>query len=438
MNPKENHATLEIPPGSATPESRKGAGKIPGFVLFFTFFLLSLLWTWEQSWPREHLRMDSRSFYFAGKAWGEGVSPYSPEALQAIASSTGITKQVFAYLYPPVLAQMLAIPSRLAAVDFDLLWTFLSIFCMAGICVMLVSLPRTFRDEDPDIFFRIGAVALLIFLLPFRNNLLIGQANLLVLLGITGCWAGYRSGKDLQAGFWLAWATVLKVTPGFLVLFFFARGRRRLVVGWVSFLAGMVVLSLIIGGSGPWKDFLALLQGQRPAFPVAGLGDPVDSGNLGISGFLLRILLDRTWVGPAFGAWVIGIAVGLLLLLGRRSDPDSADRFWGPFLWGMVMISPLVWFHHLVFLLPGLFELLIDLRSRGKTALFLGTILLVAALGIDFPGWYPAAGIFDSSPRWGTNLHFYLLSGLLFLELVWCWKADGKLAFKTEGSKSVG
>ena len=275
-----------------------------------------------------------------------------------------------AYIYPPPFALVFYPLTRLHFPFLRSLWgalgVLLSVRCLwlAWRLVWAGRPPPWTRTSG--LCFALGALVSLRFAWSDISH---GQVNLLVawltLEGIAAAESEDPQGRAERAGFWLAAALVLKLTPALVVALYLVRGRWR-VVGWSALFALLFLwLPALVWGPGLNADYLWRFVSEVTPWNAkfhASVGN-----NASLSGALLRLLSGSGDAGTApvpflFGLpvesvrpWLAGLSLAFLLatlaLVRNRATPIAL----GVALAATPLISPIAWKPHLVILiLPGL------------------------------------------------------------------------------------
>ena len=315
----------------------------------------------------------------AGRAVAEGQSPYDPALVAG--NAPGAT-DLF-YSYPPPVAQAMslfaAVPS---AVMFAALW----IVAILGLAVGTRVVARRFAPGLGGAAAILPVVAVAPLFLPFAVALLFGNldalfpfAYALVLVGAVAPVGVAR--PRVIAGVALAAATVAKVHPGGLGLWFVGRAAREWregrrdgasVVVVSAAVAGLaiVALSIVLGGLDLWRDYLPVAS----AASNARLLNPLNAGPAAQLALLLggdEALVRTIHLPVAIVAVVAALAAGAFVRDALTGVAIAAVA--------SLVVLPVTWYHYPVALIP--FGVAAILRARGTSAAN-RTTMLVAAAGI--------------------------------------------------------
>jgi hypothetical protein len=255
------------------------------------------------------------------------------------------------YLYPPLLAVILSWGEALSPGALPYMWCAL-LFCVVvlsafGLGRLVAAAPQNETERRSPISFSFAAPLFLLLWPPLWDGLMWGQVNPLVLSALIA--AAYLSAKekDFSAGACLAFGTALKVTPLVLLIPFVVFRRWKGVSGFV---VTSVILALVSAASPRGvqviPDFLLALK----SFSEAPMSiDPYyDYGLQKLMGMNLGKIMSLVFA-VAYGA--------ALILLRRNHNLSDRRKLFFSILLGiplMVLVSPCVWFHHLLWLVPPL------------------------------------------------------------------------------------
>ncbi len=297
------------------------------------------------------------------------------------------------YLYPPLLAVAL---SPLAPLGTGVITTVLLAGNYAALLLFFVLLARTLERYG----FENRTAVLVTFAMfvgnaPLLRNLVYLQVNLHVANLILGCLLlfgeahkGTTRLRIAGSAFCLALATHLKVVPLVLLLPFIVTRRVRWLVAYLASLAGIVLATVVAGGGPYYQQFLQRASGWRNA--NLGLQFRNNSWDSLVQSFLWAgdrqiSASEARWGQAIVAILVIATITGLSTLTAihiknRTFSPDGGETGDRPSptarvmdgiiasLFLMVLVSPLVWSHHLVVLMLPAAVLLLRLRKPAQAA----------------------------------------------------------------------
>jgi alpha-1,2-mannosyltransferase len=264
------------------------------------------------------------------------------------------------FTYPPAAAlvsvPLAPLPQRVA----NLTWTLVQVLVLCGlVSIAFRALLARLRPDRRVLTLGLVAAALALTQ-PFVENLTLGQVNV-VLAGLVVADLLARR-RWWPQGALIGLATALKLTPGIFALYLAVTRRwRAALVAASSFLAVTVVTGLVLpeASSRYWTEEL------RATERIGGLAYTSNQS--------LRGVVERLVPGEARAAvWLL--AAGAMAVVGlrraaaahRRGDEVSAVAIVG--LVG-VLVSPIAWIHHLVWMVFALGALVGDGRDRRRVAL---------------------------------------------------------------------
>jgi hypothetical protein len=318
--------------------------------------------------------VDSYTYYFAAKALARGENPYDTEALQAGAPpEAGF---VFPYLYPPLVALLwrpltpLGPESAHAAV-------------VAGSTLLaVVNLALLWRLVRPPAYagaWLLAFVALHAVCGPLVSTVRLGQINVALGTLVFGALLCERSDRSAGAGFLLALAILVKVTPFVFLVDLLVRGRWRTIAWCAASALALVASTIPVIGVGPWTAFFDRAFTPLPFNPPISLKGILDA-------------LGRAWAIPRgiqLGLVLAGLSVLLWRLLRRLPALGSETRDPVP-AWAMLALVsllafPLTWHHHYYLALLPFGYFLPRAFERGGRHRWLWTAAALAAL-LRYPG----------------------------------------------------
>ncbi|HKV88730.1 MAG TPA: glycosyltransferase family 87 protein [Candidatus Dormibacteraeota bacterium] len=323
------------------------------------------LYQWLQAYLSDHFHNDFTFYDMAARlglnhGWRSLYDLSLQQAgLDALSSRIKVA-ELARYISPPPLA-WLAIPFTPLPYEVAYwLWSAMLLAALAG-CWYLAA-PGAGRAR---VIFLAAAVGWL----PVIYGLQLGQPGLLVALGVAGCYALLRAGRDFWAGVALG-VLALKPQLAFLVPPALIVARRdRAFAGSVVALGGLAVASVVALGPGGVSDYLDRLS-FASSVPV--------NRELTLAALAGSVAVARA-VEVVIALW----SLALVYRLGRR----SVEWIFVPALLGGVLAAPYLHLDDLV--MVGLAGWLY-LRTPGRPAWTWAYALAIVLAAEGLPIWGPA------------------------------------------------
>ena len=291
------------------------------------------------------------------------------------------------FTYPPFAAVIFAAASVLP-------WTLLRwVMTLASLAALGLSLWLTFgalgyRDRPTvRLAGTLGVTALALVTEPVQQTLALGQVNLLLMLLIVAdlLTAGAADGPGGRTRWWhgigIGLAAGVKLTPLIFIPYLLLIRRYRQAATATATFASTVALGYAVlpRDSGRYWAHGLFLKADRIVF----LGT---RGNQSLRGVLTRLAGsvnagNAPWIAAAVLVVIIGLAAAALLY--RAGQPVPAMLACA--LTGL-LVSPLSWDHHWVWVAPGL-ALLAHLGAQARGAARAGWWAATAALAVVFGAW---------------------------------------------------
>jgi hypothetical protein len=292
--------------------------------------------------------------------WGYDFSAYWAAARHLIAGEPIYTATQLAGSYAPQVHELYLYPPPLAALVMPLAWLFPTdyraaawVWAAVGAAILVWSVLSVTRSEGIDECYpvlhgrrRWLLVAAAFAFPPVIGELVLGNVHLLLLGLLTLAWLGLRRAEaggepgrvrgELVAGIAAGVATVVKIFPGVLLLWFLLARRFRAAVGVVIGAAVLVLVTLSFTGIEPWTQYPTVL---------ANLSAPSDTTDT---------LAPTVWLAPILGftvARVLVTAVGLAIIAWAavRSSIGTARSF-AIAVTVSILIAPALYQHYLALL----------------------------------------------------------------------------------------
>jgi len=203
-------------------------------------------------------------------------------------------------------------------------------------------------------------IPLAAFLLPpVLGEVMVGNAHLMLVGLFALAWIHIRrgtAGGDRVAGIAIGLATIIKIFPGLLFIWFLFIGRPRAIAWGVLAALVAALASLPITGIQPWLDMPAVL------FNMVGPTNDADA------------MGPTLWLAPVLGfsaARIIVTTLGVGIVLWSSRRQQLAISFATTVLVS-VLIAPIMWHHYLaIALVPMLIGLGAGVSPRWIAASYL-------------------------------------------------------------------
>jgi alpha-1,2-mannosyltransferase len=358
--------------------------------LVATLVILLVLagWGWYL-WLTLHAptgRYDFSTYYAAARALR--LDPHAPIYSTALLARSGAAAHVqlqppLPYAYPPLLAILLA-PATI--VPFDTLarvWMLGSAAIWLTCTVLLAvevrhllgtslatppagkpapaSLPaRLIFDPAPLVALAVCALLFLAYR-PAAQTLSLGQINFVVLLPLSLVPRLMRCGKERWAGALLAFAAMLKITPALLLVYLAVRHRWRALGAALATLLALGAICLAVVGPG------TCLAALSQALHVGTSDATLPHNEALLAAIVLVLSTSMPSLAPVIRLGEYALLLALALWLGATLRAGGAIRAalapdvsvrsdtaaYAVALCAMVLVWPIAWSHHYLWLLPA-------------------------------------------------------------------------------------
>ena len=251
--------------------------------------------------PADLKNIDFHAYYDAGMRFNGGRDPYvygnDPQGIPVLTD----------YIYPPTFLPFFSLLARLPYEVARVAWLGLYALSYLGVLAWLFF---SFRHTGRMTFLAL-ALILTLASFPLLDHILTGQADILVICLILGSYLAYASGRRLLSAVLLAAATLLKVSPVFLLFYYliFQRDGRFLVFYLCTCLV-LAGLSLLFVPFGLYPEYvLHILPGVS-----AGTSNYLNQS-------LLRYLSFSPWIARLVSFGGLALLAVLIWLVSRRYTP---------------------------------------------------------------------------------------------------------------------
>jgi hypothetical protein len=352
--------------------------------------------------PIYSLQKESYVRYFADLGFDPAPASFEPPDINTINA------------HPPTSVLLfLPLAHGLTYVASFRLWNVLSIFLLAATLWLVVT---QLRVRLPLWGWGLVAIGLLVCY-PLRCQLHHAQLNTVLMLLITGAWAAGRNNRPVMTGILLGAASVIKLFPALLFLYFLLRGQWRVLGAGAACALALTALTIGVLGAETYKDYVGTV------LPI--LAD-VQSwcGNTSVIGFWKK-LFDSSGAGylpvespmraPFLAQVGILVSGALLLAIFIRAVVRSRESFGYDLLFGMavvvmLLLSPITWQHGYLLLCLPLAILWRRLPALGFDRLF--SYVCAAVLWVNPGHWL--YGFHGSEGQWVPPTGVYLFTTVSF------------------------
>lgn len=339
---------------------------------------------------------DFAYYWRAAGALLHGLPIYSAEQLAGPYAPQGQN----GFLYPPPLAAAVMPLAALFPDDYRVAAWVWAIFGATIVAAVVIAVGGREGLFDPSRFGgllgerrRLIAVAVAFTLPPVVGELVLGNVHL-ILLGLIGlAWLGIRADTDRGervAGLAIGLATIIKIFPALLIVWFVLTGRTRAVAWSFVGIIGMATLSLPLTGLQPWLDYPTVLAN------LSAPADPTDT------------LAPTVWLAPALGftlARVVVTASALIVVAWAAAHRPAPIAFAATVVVS-VLIAPALYHHYLAIMILPFVLAIAHVRSRGAW--------VVAAYLLLWGGTQPALG----EAAWIVNRAMPTAGALLLMAIL--------------------
>lgn len=370
------------------PAGRSAIGRAGlGHVLLWRLFQLATLgvlaWAGWRLLGHAIYRIDIDVYRMGGRAWLDGTELYNDATVFQTQAGLDLP-----FTYPPLAAvafapfAWLSLPAAGAAIT---LTTLVLLIVSTHIMLTRLRVWDTSSLRTPAWARRGWLAAALVapavvFVEPIRANFEFGQINVVLMTLVIADCVPRRT--PWPRGLLLGLAIAVKLTPAvFLLYFLLRRDVRALLVTTASALA-----ATLLGFALAWRDswvywFETLRDTDR-------IGSATLNTNQNISGMLARLGAGED---ARFGLWVVlcfavlGLTVWAVLRL-LRAGPESDEAVLAVICVAMfgLVVSPVSWSHHWVWVLPTVVvTVVVGLRRRHLA------LALAGLAGLALTLWTP-------------------------------------------------
>jgi hypothetical protein len=357
---------------------RRVADSLPAWLLAGAIGWLGIIWIgwvlWQSNPPKAGF--DLTLLLDAARRVTAGQSPYDPGML---AGTSPDATSLF-YSYPPPVAQAMTLVAWLPDGVVLVLWGIGATLGLGLVAWRLaVAAGRPLPRNDA-----LKTIAIVWLVLPFAVGVLFGNLDVWYGLAFGALVLAVAAGpatrtRAIAGGVALGVVSVAKLHPASLLVWLLVRAlvdrqgaAGRALAAAVGTGVAIVAASLIVGGIGPWQDYVAVLRAGASSAVV-------DLRNVGPVSLLGQVVpLDATALRLAQAVVSIAALAVTVLAAARVRDPLGSVAI---AIAASLVVLPVTWYHYPIALIPvGIALVLFRPASRFGSA----AAVVVADVAVGF------------------------------------------------------
>ena len=295
--------------------------------------------------------------------------------------------------YPPTALPFFSILSFFQKSVASLVLLAVSLSSLLASIFLLIKL--LFKKPERVFFFLLSSILFIQFF-PTKFTLTLGQINLVILFFITGSFYFFKKKKNTMAGIFLALASLIKIFPAFLMLFYLKEKKKKTIFSFLFVcLLGILLTMILLKPSSIFAYFGGV--GKNLFFQAGNLSYFDQS----LNSFLMRLNLAADW------RLLLRIVLSLFLANLFLKSKNKAFSFFGLAVMITIFFPSFVWLHHYVVLIPLMVVLFVKINN-------LSNFLLKALLLIG----YFVCSLHFRNPKTLVNQNIILISHPFFGALI--------------------
>jgi alpha-1,2-mannosyltransferase len=375
-------------PDWGSPDGRRRSGRLPDAVWRLTQALI-LLAVGHACWMLfRHIpyRIDTDVYRMGGQAWLQGTPLYADGT---VFHAEGID---LPFTYPPLAAVVfspLALVSLPVASVAITVITLVLLVVSSWIVLTRLRVAESWQERNGQAsnepawlrrwWLAAGAVALAVWWLePIQANFRFGQINVILMTLVIADCVPRRT--PWPRGLLVGLAIALKLTPAVFLLYFVLRRDGRAVLTAV----GSFVAATLLGFALAWRD--SVEYWTTTVHDTERIGTPTLNTNQNAAGALARLGLGHSahflvWTAACLA--VLALTVWAVRRVLAGPDDNAPLALVCVALFGLV-VSPVSWSHHWVWMVPAILVLAVTAARRRDLWL-----ALICIAGVALMVWSP-------------------------------------------------
>jgi hypothetical protein len=338
--------------------------------------------------PLPQFLMEDYGYYAQAYArWRAGQSPYADHTIGT------------AFLYPPPSLLLVAGLEALGPLAIKFAgYASLSLLALIGAIALVVQGVRENDDASREGAMRALAaragvasdrrmyvgIALALAFAPVGWCLYLGQVNLFVMLTLA---AGFflAERRPYVAGAAIAIGASIKLTPIVLLVLMLRPRYLRVFVGFAGMLAALAIVTALVFGPSLFGEYVGTVRALKDSFPLGMNGSLSLINSLYLIAGALHLPTEG-WQSAVQLLWTAALGVVMLASAWLARDGENRHLFFAVVVLGMTVVPNVLWYHHLVFVIPALLTLWLSPQSTPwLRAVVLGAFAIVQLDGVLSP-----------------------------------------------------
>lgn len=272
--------------------------------------------------------------------------------------------------YPPTALLFFSVLSFLPKSIGSLAMLFISIACLLTSIYLLIKL--NFSKSKQTVFFLLVSI-LFIQYFPTKFTLTLGQINLVILFLITSSFYAFKKEKNTMAGILLALASLIKIFPVFLLLFYLKEKKKKTITAFLATSILGILGAVALFRSSSIVNYVHFVG--KNLFFQAGSASYFDQS---LNSFLIRLNLVADW------RLLFRIVLSLFLANLFLKSKNKALSFFGLAATITIIFPSFVWLHHYVILIPLMIVLFAKIGDRSNFSLRIALLIGYLACSLHF------------------------------------------------------
>lgn len=313
---------------------------------------------------------DFNCFYLWGLSERRGMNPYVT-SLQPLADSMHLDIRGMNLAdYPPTFILCFEGFTFLRPKVAFLAWTVLNVAALAGVLFVLLG-----KTSSLALRSRVLLAALVIFYVPVTIHFYWAQVQIVLLLLFVLANRWLMRGREMFAGFALAFAGLLKVFPLYLLAYLLLRRRWRAIVYAGLGIAIGIAITIGLSGTGLTIDFVIRLYHLAAGNWLAEHGLTQSAGLIALGPVAVRLyagLAHSAASQTASSMRLVAITSQLALValtacatLISKQDREHDEYLFSLWVVAAALLSPTAWIHYMVLLILP-YAVLAKATTRGQ------------------------------------------------------------------------